>query len=147
MFCSYRHCLLPSAFYLLTYMVNDPIGDFLVRLKNASSARKPAAMVRLSKMTEELALLLSKEGYVGEVSRKGKSKMLEVALKYADGRPTLAGGRRISKPSKRVYMGVREIKPVKRGRGIMVFSTPKGLRTDKAARRERVGGEALFELW
>lgn len=130
-------------------MTTDPIADFLVRLKNANLAKKAEVSMPFSKMKQELANLLVKEGYVVETSRRGKRtiKDLVVTLKYHDEKPAISGTKRVSKPGRRLYMGVREIHPVKRGRGLLVLSTPKGILTDSAARKERVGGEALFEIW
>ncbi len=128
-------------------MVNDPISDFLVRLTNASRVGHEQVVLPFSKAKYALAQLLSKEGYVGAVDHKKESHKLVVGLKYASGRPVIAGTKRVSKPSRRLYMGVRDIRPVKRGYGLLVLSTPAGVLTDKEARRKRVGGEALFEIW
>jgi len=127
-------------------MVNDPIADFLVRLQNASRVGHERVTLPFSKAKYALAQLLSKEGYVGAVDQKDE-RTLTVELKYASGRPAIAGTKRVSKPSRRLYMGVRDIRPVKRGHGLLVLSTPAGVLTDKEARRKRVGGEALFEIW
>jgi small subunit ribosomal protein S8 len=128
-------------------MVTDPIADFLIRLQNASAVRRERVRVPFSMMKQSLAELLSREGYVGAVER-AKTGALEVELRYgAGGRPAIAGSKRISKPSRRLYMGVRDIHPVKRGHGLLVLSTPKGVLSDKEARKMRVGGEALFEIW
>lgn len=130
-------------------MTTDPIADFLIRLKNANRVGKTEVIMPFSKMKHELANLLAKEGYVGEITRRGKTavKSMVVELSYKDGKPAIVGTKRISKPSRRIYRGVREIFPVKRGKGLLVLSTPKGVLTDAAARKERVGGEALFEIW
>lgn len=129
-------------------MVNDPIADFLVRLQNASRVGHERVTLPFSKAKYALAELLSKEGYVGDVEHKKDSHALVVELKYASGGlPAIAGTKRVSKPSRRLYMGVRDIRPVKRGHGLLVLSTPAGVLTDKEARRKRVGGEALFEIW
>ena len=102
-------------------MVTDPIADFLVRLRNAGLSRRESVTMPASKAT--------------------------VTLAYKNGRPVISGAKRISKPSRRMYMGVRDIKPVKRGHGLLVLSTPAGLVTGKEAQVKRVGGEALFEIW
>ena len=100
-----------------------------------------------SKMTSALANLLEKEGYVKEVSKQKKNNLLTVVLAYKDGRSAIQGSKRISKPSRRMYMGVHEVKPVKQGYGLLVLSTPAGVLTGKEAREKKVGGEALFEIW
>lgn len=97
-------------------------------------------------MIRSLAELLQREGYIGE-TEKGKTSTLSVNLNYKNGRPAINGVKRISKLSRRIYFGVRDIKPVKRGHGLLVLSTPAGVVTGKDARQKRVGGEALFEIW
>jgi small subunit ribosomal protein S8 len=127
-------------------MVNDPIADLLVRIKNASSVGKDRITLPYSTLKHAVADILSKEGYVGEgVSKKNFS--LVVPLLYKNGRPAIVGAKRISKPSRRMYMGVRDVRPVKQGHGLLVLSTPKGVMTGAQAREARVGGEALFEIW
>lgn len=130
-------------------MVTDPISDFLIRLKNANQAGKTEVSMPFSKMKQQLAVVLAKEGYIGETHKRGKRaiKDLVVELKYTEGKPVINGTQRVSKPSRRMYMNVKEIFPVKRGRGLLVLSTPKGVLTDKEARKENVGGEALFKIW
>lgn len=128
-------------------MVNDPIADFLVRLQNASRVGHERVAVPFSKAKYALALLLSKEGYVGAIEHKKDTHAFEVELKYIAGRPAILGTKRLSKPSRRTYLGVRDIRSVKRGHGLLVLSTPAGVLTDKQARQKRVGGEALFEIW
>lgn len=127
-------------------MVNDPIADLLVRLQNASRVGKPAVSLPFSKMKFAIAELLSKEGYVGEGVAK-KNHSLTIPLKYNGDRPAIEGAKRISKPSRRTYMGVRDVRPVKQGHGLMVLSTPKGVMTGLEAKQARVGGEVLFEIW
>lgn len=126
-------------------MVTDPIADLLVRLQNASRVGHDAVSLPYSAMKHNIAKILFKEGYVGEVDKKGHE--LVVGLKYAAGRPAILGAKRISKPSRRMYLGVRDVKPVKRGHGLLVLSTPAGILTGKEAKAQRVGGEALFEIW
>ncbi|MBP9710998.1 MAG: 30S ribosomal protein S8 [Candidatus Pacebacteria bacterium] len=128
-------------------MVTDPIADFLVRLRNAGMTGKEFVVIPASKMTTALANLLEKEGYVKEVSKQKKNNSFTITLAYKNGRPVITGSKRISKPSRRMYMGVREVRPVKRGHGLLVLSTPAGVLTGKEAREKRVGGEALFEIW
>ncbi len=127
-------------------MVTDPISDFLVRIHNASMVGKDTVSVPSSKMVRSVADVLAREGYLGEVD-KNKSNILEVTLSYKNGRPAINGVKRISKLSRRMYMGVRELRPVKHGHGLLVLSTPAGVVTGKEAREKRVGGEALFEIW
>lgn len=129
-------------------MVTDPISDFLVRLQNAAMVRKESISVPSSKMTRAISELLSREGYIGEVDKNAKKgRYFAVPLSYKNGQPAITGVKRISKLSRRTYFGVRDIKPVKRGHGLLVLSTPAGVITGKEAREKRVGGEALFEIW
>jgi small subunit ribosomal protein S8 len=127
-------------------MVTDPIADFLIRLQNASKVNKESVSMPFSRMKEAIAEILEKEGYVKSVDAK-KGSLLSVALLYKGGRPAITGAKRISKPSRRMYMSVHDIKPVKRGYGLLLLSTPAGILTGKDAREKRVGGEALFEIW
>ncbi len=129
-------------------MVNDPISDFLIRIQNAQRARKDSVSIPSSKMTRALSDVLAREGYVGAVEDKTKkTRSLSISLVYKNGLPSIQGAKRISKPSRRMYMGVRDIKLVKRGKGLIVLSTPAGIVTGRQAREQRVGGEALFEIW
>jgi len=127
-------------------MVNDPLADMLVRLKNASRVGKTHVQVPFSKMKLAIAEVLAKEGYVGEVGKE-KNHALTISLAYKNGRPVIGGTKRISKPSRRMYLGVRDVRPVKRGHGLLVLSTPKGIMTGAQAKATRTGGEALFEIW
>ena len=131
-------------------MVNDPIGDFIIRLKNASMAGRTEVSVPFSKVKYEIAQVLIREGFLASAEKKGKkiNKFLDVAVKYSpEGAPEIRGVKRISKLGKRVYVKAKEIFPVKFGHGITVISTPNGLKTDKEARKEKVGGEAMFSIW
>ena len=97
-----------------------------------------------------IAQVLERAGYVSEVSKKSitsGAQELSITLSYKNGRPAVSGFKRISKPSRRLYMGVRDVHPVKRGRGLLVLSTPEGIVTGKEAQTKRVGGEVLFEIW
>jgi small subunit ribosomal protein S8 len=95
-----------------------------------------------------LLSLLKEEGYVKTFHVEGDvKKTLEIVLEYKGANPRVTDVKRVSKSSKRVYTGVKEITPVKYGHGICVLSTPKGIMTDKLARKELVGGEVLFTIW
>lgn len=127
----------------------DPIADMLINIKNAAIAGKPFALVPYSKLKLSIASLLVKEGYLRGVSKRGKKakKFIELEISYSDKKPKIQGVARISKPSKRVYYGMGELKPVKNGYGLLVLSTPKGILAGKDAKKEHVGGEALFKIW
>ena len=131
-------------------MITDPISDFIIRIKNAAGAGRENVSLPFSSFVHEIAILLSKEGYVGSVERRGKKikKFIDIGLKYdANKKPEVIGAARISKLGKRVYVKSREIKPVRQGHGLMVISTPEGVMTDKDAKKAKVGGEALFKIW
>lgn len=131
-------------------MVTDPVGDFIIRLKNAGAVKKDSIVVPYSALRHAIASKLREKGYVGEVSKRGKKvrKGLEISLRYnKSGAPALHGVRRVSKPGRRVYRQVRDIRPVRYGKGMLVLSTPKGILTGEEARAKKVGGEALFEIW
>ena len=130
-------------------MVADPIADFITRLKNASAASRETVTVPFSKLIYEIAELLKRESFVAEVAKRGKKvkKFIDLNLSYAEGEPSVHGAERVSRLSRRVYLKKSEIKPVKFGQGILVVSTPSGLKTDKEARKEGIGGEALFKIW
>lgn len=131
-------------------MVTDPVADFITRLKNAGAVKKQSVSLPYSAFKMAIAEKLEEAGYVTSVDKKGKKvrKTLDVMLKYDEsGRHAIAGVKRVSKPGRRMYRSVHEIRPVRYGHGALILSTPKGIMTDKEARKERVGGEALFEIW
>jgi small subunit ribosomal protein S8 len=130
-------------------MVNDPIADLIIQLKNASMAKKPSVVLPYSEMKFTIAEILNKEGFLKSVSKKGKKvkKYLEMDLLYKDDKPRIKGVRRISKPGRRVYKKSSELRPVRQGTGLLLLSTPGGVMTNRTARESKVGGEALFEIW
>lgn len=123
----------------------DPIGDALIRIKNGYRVGKESVNLKFSKLILQLMKLLQKEGYISDVSHKNRE--IIVSLKYQDRKPVLTDVKRVSKPSLRVYKGVKQLPRVLNGLGIAVISTPKGLLTDKQARKENVGGEILALIW
>ncbi len=127
----------------------DSISDMIVRMKNATDSRKESVVFPYSKIKLAILDILQKEGYVKSFGKKGKKviKFIDVVLAYDGKEGRINGVKRVSKSSKRVYFGAKEIKKVKNGLGILLMSTPKGIMTDKMAREAKVGGEALFEIW
>lgn len=127
----------------------DPISNMLIMIKNASLAGKDTVAFPYSNLKNAIAECLKKEGYVKEVSKKVKKgkPALEVTLLYPDKKPKIKQVERISKQSKKVYFGIKDIHSVKGGSGLLVLSTPKGILSGKDAKKEQVGGEALFEIW
>jgi small subunit ribosomal protein S8 len=131
-------------------MMTDPIADLLTRIRNANNARKASVDVPWSRQKEEIARVLVDEGYLegASVVDATPRNILRIDLRY-DGqrRPVITGMRRVSRPSLRVYVGVKEIPAVRRGLGVNVLSTPKGILVDRNARRENVGGEVICTVW
>ena len=130
-------------------MVGDPIADLITRLKNASMVGHQTVVLPYSKLKESIALTLKTAGFVGDISKEGEGvqQSLVVTLMYDKaGAPRIKGVQRISKPGRRLYAGVKDIHPVKYGKGILVLSTPRGILVDADARKVRVGGETLFKM-
>lgn len=130
-------------------MVKDGIADLINALKNGNLAGKEIVVTPYSSLKVAVLELLQKEGYVDSFSKKGKKivKNIEVALKYSGKNPAISGVERVSKFSKRIYKGVDGIRPFKNGMGIQVLTTPKGVLTDREAKKQNVGGEVLFTMW
>src|SRR3989338_2189306 len=129
--------------------MTDPIADMLTRIKNAYAVKKETVSVPYSKFKYALAQVLGKEGFVMEVERKGRGVKRTIAIKlnYVEGEPAVTNFKRISKPGQRTYSGDSEISKHRRGRGTAILSTPQGLLTDKEARKNKIGGEILCEIW
>lgn len=123
----------------------DSVADALIRIKNSYLAHKPAVSLKYSKLIYNLMKLLQTEGYLEGVSTKEREVI--VKLLYLDRKPAITNIKRVSKPSLRVYKGVADLPSVLNGLGIAIISTPKGLMTDKAARKCKVGGEVLALVW
>jgi small subunit ribosomal protein S8 len=130
-------------------MFTDPIADMLTRIRNASLVKKDELVLPFSKFKASLAKILEKEGFVGKVSETDdKPKSLKIALKYAEtGDAVITGIQRVSKPGQRIYMGTDKLPRTNSGYGITVVSTSKGLMTDKEARKAKVGGEVVCQVW
>lgn len=118
-------------------------------MKNGSLAGLPSVSFPYSKMKNAIVECLKKAGYVAGFSKKVKKgrPMLEVELIYTDKKPKITEVERISKQSRRVYFGMKDIHSVRNGTGLLVLSTPKGILSGKEARKEQVGGEVLFKVW
>ena len=126
-------------------MLTDPIADMLTRIRNAHLALHKEVSVPRSKMKESLAAILKQEGYVNDVAVGEKD--INIVLKYHNGKPGIAGLKKISKPGRRVYVGFSAIPKVQNGLGICILSTSKGVLDGVAAHEAKVGGELLCELW
>jgi small subunit ribosomal protein S8 len=130
--------------------VNDPIGDMLTRIRNAAERKRSKVLTPASKMRARVLDVLADEGYIRGYSLiqvPGAFPEFEIELKYFDGQPVIAEIKRISKPGRRVYSSISDLKPVKNGLGISILSTPKGVMSDTAARDANVGGEVLCRVY
>ncbi len=130
-------------------MVTDRVGDFIIRLKNAGMIGNTVVSAPHSNHVEAIAFKLKELGFVSavEVSKK-TPKTIEVTLAYdAKGNHKIQDVKRISKPGRRLYVSAHEAHTVKNGLGARILSTPKGILSDREARKVKVGGENLFEIW
>ena len=131
-------------------VTTDPIADMLTRIRNASSQKHKSVDVPASKLKVQLAKLLKEEGFISdyEVKEEGKFKVISITLKYdANRKPVITKLERISKPGLRHYSKAKNLQKVLGGLGVAIVSTPKGLLTDRKARKENVGGEVLCYVY
>lgn len=129
--------------------MNDPISDFLTRIRNASAAQQEHVFIPFSKMKAELARILQEEGYIWsyETDTSAAHPRLKLKLKYQDKAPVIRKLDRVSKPGLRKYVGSTEIPRVLGGLGISILSTSRGIMTGAKARKAKVGGELLATVW
>ena len=130
--------------------MNDPIGDMLTRIRNAGMRGKSTVSVPASKMRMRVLDVLVDEGYIRgyEDARDERGHpTIEIGLKYSDGAPVIREMKRVSKPGRRVYMGVRDIPQVRQGLGVSIVSTSRGVMSDAGARAANVGGEVLCTVF
>lgn len=130
-------------------MQTDPIADFLTAIRNAANARKTDVTVPSSKLKVAIAEILKREGYIGEfeVQEDNKQNRLKISLRYHDRQRVFQVLERVSKPGRRVYVGKTDVERVLGGLGVSVLSTPRGVLTDREARRQGVGGELLLRVY
>jgi small subunit ribosomal protein S8 len=132
--------------------MTDPIADMLTRIRNASRARHQRVAVPWSRLKENIVKILIEEGYLREQKRVkaaiGGGEEIIIQLKFdRENRPIIAGIKRVSTPGRRVYVGASNLTPIRKGLGIHILSTPKGILVDRAAQRAKVGGELLCTVW
>jgi len=125
--------------------INDPIGDFLTRIRNGQQARLKTITSPASTVRADIAAVLKDEGYIADyaVATEGKKKTITVTLKYYQGKPVIERLERISTPSLRVYKGKGEVPKVLGGLGVAILTTPQGVLSDKKARAAGIGGEVI----
>ncbi|GBD45081.1 30S ribosomal protein S8 [bacterium HR40] len=130
--------------------LSDPLGDMLTRIRNAQRAMKPVVRTPASKLRARVLDVLKREGYIRGfevVDRGGGKREITIELKYHNGEPVIREIRRVSKPGRRVYAGVKELPQVYNGLGIAILSTPRGVLSDAEARQQHVGGEILCTVF
>ncbi|MFN4197106.1 MAG: 30S ribosomal protein S8 [Caldimicrobium sp.] len=131
-------------------MMTDPIADMLTRIRNALMAKKRTVIVSASKMKLEIAKILKDEGYIEDykyIDEKPQPK-IEIILKYTENKQSVITGlRRVSKPGRRVYMSYKILPKVLDGLGLAIVSTSQGIMTDHEARKRKIGGEVICEIW
>jgi small subunit ribosomal protein S8 len=131
-------------------MMTDPIGDMLTRIRNAGTARHSQTTCPSSKQKLAIAKVLQQAGFIGDVKVEARDghPILVIGIRYDQrGRALIDGIRRVSKPGRRVYVGTGQVPHVRRGLGIAVMSTSRGILSDKDAREQKVGGEVVCEVW
>ena len=130
--------------------MNDPLSDMIARIKNAATRKRSKVSTPASKLRARVLDVLAGEGYIrgySLVEKPGAFPEFEIELKYFDGEPVIAEIARVSKPGRRVYSSIADLKPIKNGLGISILSTPKGVMSDAAARDANVGGEVLCRVY
>jgi len=127
----------------------DPITDMFNRIRNAQAVLKATVDNPFSNLKYEIAKILEKEKFVEKIEKKKKDlkRIIEITLKYTNNAPAISNIKRISKPGQRIYLPSTKIKRVRSGYGIAIISTSKGLVTDKEARKQKLGGEVICEVW
>jgi small subunit ribosomal protein S8 len=132
--------------------MTDPIADLLTRVRNAARARHQKVAVPWSRLKENFVKILIEEGYLKESKKvkaaQGGGEDLVIQLKFdRENRPIISGLKRVSSPGRRVYVGAQGLTPVRKGLGIHILSTPKGILVDREAQKAKVGGELLCSVW
>ncbi|MFC1588595.1 30S ribosomal protein S8 [Planctomycetota bacterium] len=131
--------------------MTDPIADVLTRIRNALRINRPSVKVPRSKKIKGILESMVREGYIvgfEEADGMAKQGMFRVDLKYdAEGLPVITSIQRTSKPGRRVYTSIADLRPVIKGLGISILSTSKGIISDREARKDKVGGEVLCQIW
>ncbi|MAF20755.1 MAG: 30S ribosomal protein S8 [Parcubacteria group bacterium] len=129
--------------------MTDPISDMLTRIRNAQAVQHQTVVIPFSKLKFSLAKILEKQGIVGKVVSQGRKvkKVMEIELKYEQGRSTVDTLKRISKPGRRIYVKKDELKPIRQGYGLIIISTSQGLMTNEQARKKGLGGEVICEIY
>ena len=130
-----------------------PIGEMLTTIMNAQAVNKESVVLPFSRMKFDIANILKAGSYVAGVEKKKKKtkkseqELLAINLKYDEYGPAISGFKLISRPSRRMYIKASQIRPIRSGYGVLIISTPKGVMNSKEAKKQKLGGEMLFEVW
>lgn len=133
--------------------MTDPISDMFIRIKNAQMVSHGQVSMPFSKMKYAIAMVLKDLGYIGEIERKKKKAKkaehdyLVLNLKYDEGRPAVQDVKMLSTPARRMYIKASEIRPIRSGFGMAIISTPQGIMSSKEARKQKLGGEIICNIW
>lgn len=129
--------------------MTDSITDMFNRIKNAQAVSHSIVSIPFSNLKYEIAQILEREGFISKIEKKGKrlKKIIEITLKYENKIPAISGFKRVSKPGQRIYLKAKKIKKIRGGSGIAIISTPKGIMIDKEAKRQKLGGEVICEIY
>lgn len=130
--------------------MTDPLADMFTRIRNGSTAKFEKVDIPSSKLKREIAKILKEEGFIKNfkvITDDHHHEMIRISLKYDENRKGIIHIKRVSKPGRRLYVGIDHIPSVMGGLGISILSTPKGILTDKSARQAKVGGEVLCYVW
>jgi small subunit ribosomal protein S8 len=132
--------------------MTDPIADLLTRIRNAMRAGHDSVEVPSSRLKESLIKVLIAEGYLQDMkkikAKEGFGELLKVQIRFdKQNRPVITGLKRISRPGRRIYVGIDDITPIRKGLGVNVLSTPKGILVDREAKKAKVGGELICSVW
>lgn len=132
--------------------MTDPIADMLTRIRNAARARHQKVSVPYSRVKENIAKVMVEEGYLKELKKikaaEGGGDELVIQIRFdRENRPIISGMKRVSSPGRRVYVGTQGVTPIRKGLGINILSTPRGILVDREAQKAKVGGELLCSIW
>lgn len=128
----------------------DNIANMLTIIRNAQAVKKETVSTSYSKLKADILKILERENFIKKTEAKGKKnkKVIEITLSYDEkGNPSIQHLRRVSKLSQRIYIPLKKIRPVQYGKGLWIISTPKGILSNKEAKKEKVGGEVICEIW
>lgn len=127
----------------------DPVADMLTKIRNAQAVLHPMVSVSYSDLKYEVVKIFEKYGFIEKIEKKGRKvkKTIDIYLKYQDKTPVISGLKKISKPGQRIYSGFQTMSRIKKNSGILAVSTPKGLMSDVEARKQKLGGEIICEIW